>query len=414
MDSLVNSTLLTPRFLMKIVDDIPAQTETFRGGEIFPLVTQPGPKVEWDVKRPLGGMTQAVARGAESPTIHRRGVGQVSFEPAHFREKVILGESDVTTLRKLGTWEQRSTAAELIAEIMIDLNDRLETRIEWMRWQPVVNNSLVISSNKVQYTVSYKQPSRQRPTAGTYWSTVATADPISDIQAWIRLVRGTGGRPKKFWFNSQVQLYLFQNARILSLVDRVFNSGNVGIMSPEILKSIFKTYIGDYEYEMYDSGYNAISYTTAAVSAATAAHSIVVDDGSIFASGDVCQLSAADESSEENVTIDSVSGNTITCVSSTLSGTYPAASMIRCYKTFIPDTKFIIECEFPAGSGPKGEVISVDAVYGSGSLMSPKPGKFAETIFMDKDPKQIEIITGINALPVLYRKRGFVTAAVAT
>jgi hypothetical protein len=151
----------------------------------------------------------------------------------------------------------------------------------------------------------------------------------------------------------------------------------------------------------------------ASVSAGTGPHTILVDDGSKFAVGDVCQMAAADESAEENVTVSAVSGNTITATG-TIAGTYPASSMLRCYKTFIPDGKFIIEGEFPPGSGPKGEVISVDAVYGSGSLMNPKPGKFAETIFMNKDPKQIEIISGINALPVLYRKRGFVVGTIAS
>ena len=412
MDALVNSSLLSPRYLMKVIDDIPDQTETYRGQEMFPLVTQPGPKVEWDIKRPLGGMTQAVARGAESPVIHRRGVGQASFEPAHFREKVILGESDVTTLRKLGSLEQRETAAELIAGIMIDLDARLETRIEWMRWQPIVNNSLVINDNKVQFTVNYNMPSRQRPTASPLWSSTATADPLSDIQTWIRLVRGAGCKPKKFWFNTQCQQYLFQNARILSLVDRIFNSGNVGLMSMEVLGTIFKTYIGQYEYEVYDAGYNLVTYTEQA-QAAGSVTTIVVDDATGFVAGDICQLSAADESAEENVTIASVSGNTINFTGSTVSGTYPTSSMLRTYKTYIPDNVFIIECEFPPGSGPNGEVISVDAVYGQGSLTSPKPGKFAETIFLNKDPKQIEIIAGINALPVLYRKRGYIVATIA-
>ena len=412
MDALVSSTLLSPRYLMRVIEDIPPQTEVFRGEEMFPLVTQPGPKVEWDIKRPLGGMTQAVARGAESPVIHRRGVGQASFEPAQFREKVILGESDVTTLRKLGTWEQRSKAAELISDIMIDLNARLDTRIEWLRWQPVVTNAVTINSNKVQYTVSYNLPTRMRPTASPLWSTIATADPITDIQTWLRLARGTGGRVKKFWYNTKVEQYLFQNTRILSLIDRIFHSGNVGIMSQAILGSIFKTYIGNYEAEVYDSGYNLITYTTAANAAGAGPHTIVVDDGSGYAVGDVCQITASDESAEENVTISAVSGNTITATG-TLAGTYPAASMLRCYKTYIPDSVFIIECDFPPGSGPKGEVISVDAVYGQGSLTNPVPGKFAETIFMNKDPKQIEIICGINALGVIYRKRGFIVATVA-
>ncbi len=412
MDALVNSTLLTPRYLMKVIDDIPPQEETYRGAEMFPLTTQPGPRVEWDIRRPLGGMTQAVARGAESPIIHRRGVGQASFEPAHFREKVVLGESDVTTLRKLGTWEQREKAAELIADILVDLNSRLDTRIEWMRWQPIVNNSLTVNENKVQFTVNYNMPSRQRPTASPLWSSTSTADPISNIQTWIRLVRGAGCKPKKFWFNTMVQQYLFRNARVLSLIDRVFNSGNMGLMSMEILGSIFKTFIGDYEYEVYDAGYNLITYTQAAISAG-AVTTVVVDDATGFAAGDVCQISAADESAEENLTIASISGNTIDFTGSTVTGTYPAASMLRTYKTYIPDNVFIIECEFPPGSGPKGEVISVDAVYGQGSLTNPKPGKFAETIFLNKDPKQIEIIVGINALPVVYRKRGFIVATVA-
>jgi len=397
---------------MKVIDDIPPQTETYRGQDIMPLVTQPGPKVEWDIKRPLGGMTQAVARGAESPVIHRRGVGQASFEPAHFREKVILGESDVTTLRKLGTWEQRSTAAELIADIMIDLDSRLETRIEWMRWQPPVANTLAINDNKVQFTISYNIPGRQRPTASPLWSTAATSDPINDIQTWVRLARGSGGKVKKFWFNTMCEQYLFRNARVLALVDRVFNAGNVGLMSRKILQQIFSTYIGNYEYEVYDAGYNLITYSQAA-QAAGSVTTIVMDDAKGFAAADVCQFSAADESAEENMTIASISGDTIDFTGTTVTGTYPAQSMLRCYKTYIPDNVFLMELEFPPGSGPKGEVISVDAVYGQGSLTNPAPGKFAETIFLNKDPKQIEIIAGINALPVLYRKRGFIAATIA-
>jgi hypothetical protein len=396
---------------MKVIEDIPTLTNVYRGQELMPLVTQPGPRVEWDIKRPLGGMTQAVARGAESPVIHRRGVGQASFEPAHFREKVILGESDVTTLRKLGTWEQRSTAAELIADIMVDLNNRLETRLEWMRWQPVVANALTINENKVQFTVSYNMPGRQRPTASPLWTTYATADPLTDIQTWLRLARGSGGVPKKFWFSSMVETHLFRNARILSLIDRIFHSGNVGMMSKEILQTIFKTYLGNYEYEVYDQGYNLITYTNVA-QAAGSVTTLAVDDATGLATGDIVQISAADESAEENMTVASVSGNTVNFTGSTVTGTYPANSMIRCYKTFLPDNVFVIEMVFPPGSGPIGEVISVDAVYGTGNLMNPVPGKFAETIFLNKDPKQIEIIAGINALPVLYRKRGFVTATI--
>lgn len=414
MDALVNSALLTPRYLMKVIDDIPTDIETFRGGDMMPLVTQPGPRIEWDIKKPLGGMTQAVARGAESPLIHRRGVGQMSFEPGHFREKTVLGESDVTTLRKLGTLDQRATAAELISDIVVDLNTRLENRIEWLRWQPIVSNGVTIDSNKVKYSVDYGLPSYLRPTASPAWSSTATADPLTDIQTWMRLVRGSGARVRRFWYNSQVEQYLYQNARILSLIDRVFGGGNTGLMSPAIMDKIFQTYIGSYPTEMYDAGYNEVTWLTTALTAG-AKTSFVVNDITGFADGDTVTISDADESWELQTTVNGTpSGSTLTLTSATIpTGGAPVGTMIRAYKTFIPDDKFIIELDFPAGSGAKGEIVSVDAVYGRGSLTNPVPGKFAETMFITKDPKQIEIIAGINALGVVYRKRGWIVADVA-
>lgn len=415
MDALVSSALLSPRYLMKVIDDIPTDTETFRGADMMPLVTQEGPKIEWDIKKPLGGMTQAVARGAESPLVHRRGVGQVSFEPGHFREKTVLGESDVTTLRKLGTLDQRATAAELISDILIDLNTRLETRIEWLRWQPIVNGSVTINSNKVQYAVNYSMPTHMRVTASPLWSSTATADPLADIQTWIRLARGTGGKPARFWFNSKVQLYLFQNARILSLVDRVMSGGNAGLMSQDILGRIFNMYLGPYEMNMYDAGYNVVTWLTATLTG-SGQTTMTVNDITGFANGDTVVVTNVDESAEDTCVLSQApSGNTLTYTSHDWpSGvTFGVNSMVRTYKTFLPDDVFVIELDFPPGSGNKGEIVSVDSVYGKGSLTKPVPGKFAETMFITKDPKQIEIIVGINALGVVYRKRGWIVATVA-
>jgi len=411
MDALVNSTLLSPRYLLKVIDDIPSDTATYRGGEMMSLITKPGPLIEWDIRKPLGGMTQAVARGAESPLVHRRGVGQKSFEPGHFREKTVLGESDVTTLRKLGTLEERAKAAELVAEILVDLNSRLDTRIEWLRWEPIINNSVTINSNKVQYTVNYYLPTRMRPTASPLWSTVATADPITDIQTWVRLARGTGGKIKQFWYNSKVEQYLMQNARMLSLIDRVVTGGNLGLMGKDILDSLLRMYIGNYPTQMYDAGYNMVTYLTSSLTAGQT--SLTVDDASVFEANDTLVITDPTEIYEESDTVSSTTLPGTIVVGTGFSNTYAANSMVRAYKTFLPDNVFIIELEFPPGSGDKGEIISVDSVYGRGSLTNPVPGKFAETLFITKDPKQIEIIVGINALGVIYRQRGWIVATIA-
>jgi hypothetical protein len=228
----------------------------------------------------------------------------------------------------------------------------------------------------------------------------------------LRLARGTGGRVARFWYNSRVELYLFQNARILSLIDRVFGGGNVGLMSKSVLDQIMKTYIGDYPVEMYDEGYNVVTWTTAAIPAG-ATTTITVEDITGFEDNDEIVITNANETNEDNATINGApTGTTITIDSKTLAA-FAANSMVRAYKTFLPDNVFIMELDFPAGSGAKGEIVSVDSVYGLGSLTNPRPGKFAETMFIQKDPKQIEIITGINALGVVYRRRGWIVATVA-
>jgi hypothetical protein len=81
-------------------------------------------------------------------------------------------------------------------------------------------------------------------------------------------------------------------------------------------------------------------------------------------------------------------------------------SEVRLKKHFIKDDSFIIRGALPAGTsgGPNwAEFISTNHVYGPGGIMSPTPGIFSKVIVKDDDdPPKIEVIAGVNGLPVLY------------
>lgn len=416
MNEFLNNPLLKVDNIHKVINDVEVDSAEYRGMEILPFNTTEDDEIKVDVQKLQGGMTQAVARGAESPVIERRGVRQFRFIPACFREKLLLSSDDLTRLRKLGTVSERQKAAETIAKASAILRDRVEARIEWARWQ-AIQGSLSVSDNEVIYDVDYAFPSANTPTlTGTdKWSDTTNSDPINDIMDWIYLFRGSGISMKKIWFNSAIEKYLFQNTRIRGLLDRVMGQESVKLMSRKILKQIMNLYIGDYEYEVYDKGYWLVAEVTSAVTAGDTA--ITVNYDNYFASGDSVTIKSYDGQTSETATVDNVNGANVITVTSGVSNSYSVGAEIRIWKPFIPDTKVILEGTLPVGAlggTDIGEFISTVSEYGAGTPDNPKPGVFGEVQnHYDEDPKYIAVIGGVYGLPVLYRNDAIISATVA-
>jgi hypothetical protein len=72
-----------------------------------------------------------------------------------------------------------------MVECMIELNQRLETRFEWSRFQSL-SGSLIVpaTANKPARTIDYGVPTANKPTAATLWSDFVNANPIKDIKDW--------------------------------------------------------------------------------------------------------------------------------------------------------------------------------------------------------------------------------------
>jgi len=414
MNELLNNPLLKRENIYKAINDVEVGPMLFRGMEILPMATVDDDEIVIDVQKLAGGMTQAVARGAESPIVTRKGRIQRRFSPAFFREKYIFTSDEINRVRKLGTTGERERATDMVADMAAILRERVEVRIEWSRWE-AMTGSLSIDENDIKFTVDYNFPASHTPvlTGTDRWTDVSNSDPIDDIMDWKFIFRGTGIRPKKLWFNSNVENLLFKNERIRDLIKDVFNGTTM--VTRRILQNFFTAHIGDVVYEVYDEGYYVAEDLTVAASAG--ADVLNVGAATNYVAGEGITITSNDGETTETNTIAWVdlTNNTIG-LDSVTTNAFPLGSQVLMWKPFIADNAVIYEGMLPPGSlGGQdiGEFISTEAEYGAGTLMDPRPGIFAETQVRENiDPKEAAVIGGVYGLPVLYRNNAIIYAQV--
>jgi len=406
MEGLSNHPLLQPAVVTKVVDSIQIDADQYPLSTEVPFITQEGSKVVIDVRQRMGGMTMAVAPGAESPIIEKRGVQQDQFSPASFREKVLLGEKDVLNLRKLGTASELQTAQETVTDILGQLRYRVENRIEWLKWA-MIQGTIAIAQKDVQFTVNYGIPSFCLPTltGADRWNQI-TGKPLTNILTWLEGYDQESPDPWYMTYNGHMENMLLLNTEIRELRDSLFTGqSDPSMLTRANIQQVFDAYAG-LPIRVNTKGYWLVAGTTAAL--APGATSIAVDDATGYATGDIVTVVHKDgtRSGLIKLTLTSVTGNALGFAALGGAITYPMGSEIRVKKPFIPSNKFIIRGQLPPGTtgGTNfAEFISTNHVYGPGGLMAPVPGIFSK--FLNKaedDPPSLQMLMGVTGLPVLY------------
>lgn len=408
MDGVTNNPFLKPKFIMGVIDELVLPETEFRAASILPSTNSKTDTIFIDVQKPTGGMVKPVAPGAESPIIEFGGARQESFTPAHFREKVILAETDIRDIRRLGTHDERKQTAEMIADKIATLRMRTENRIEWTRWE-ALKGSLTINENDVAYNITYSSPANMTPTltGNDLWSNAANAEPVRDITDWKFEFRNSGASPGLLMFNAEIERLLYRITSITGLLDRVFNSGNTALMNRATLGLIFRTFIGETEFEIFDGGFFIHEGTRTAIANGAVNPSVTVDNATGIEPGDTVTLVRADGNGQQNFIVNTVAFNNLDLVG-TATVSFPSGATLSVRKIFIPDDTVFLFGVLPPGTlGGRniGNFVSTFSVYGRGNLINPVPGPFAQTnMKLDDDPPRIEIISGINGLPVIYHR----------
>ncbi|MDK8182107.1 major capsid protein [Paenibacillus sp. UMB4589-SE434] len=248
--------VLDPYYLTEMVQVIRTDITQFRGAQILTggsdLKPELGLTIEYDITYDETGMTPPTGLNDESPIRHKPAIGHLNFTNQEWREKKIIDREKIAKLRAPGTQLERSWGEQYMTECMVELNQRLETRFEWLRWTSLKGSLLVpATSSKPAYPVDYKVPNSQKPTAAVLWSDTVLSDPLADIDKWKLLYRGTGAQPKRIVVNQKVDVYLKQNKKIQDLVKNMFGRD---LVSADSLKGVVQQLCG-LDYEVYDGGY---------------------------------------------------------------------------------------------------------------------------------------------------------------
>jgi hypothetical protein len=213
--------LLKNTILTGIVRNFKTDTSTFHGATWCPMKDYPVETIEWDIINGATGMTPAVYPDAPTPIRAHPAIGHKSARSVQWREKMVFGETDLMYLRRPGTFSE-NYGNQMLADRMSDLNVRLETRFEYLRWAMLTGSIVVTYPDGVTQTVDYEVPGANKPTAGTLWSNAGTSDPLANVAAWKLLFRGAPVSMGSMTMNQVTYNYLPANTAIRNLIQYTY------------------------------------------------------------------------------------------------------------------------------------------------------------------------------------------------
>lgn len=206
------------------------------------------------------------AYDAESGIGSRPGVTRVTGELPPISRKIRLGEFDRLRQRHLN---------QAVADAILDDAERMaravSARVEMFRGEALYAGSLTINENGVVTTVDFGRAGGHTVSAGTPWSTVASATPLADLLSWQATYNTSNGEnPGAIIISTRILGYLLRNAEIRALAATV--AGTPSIVSVDTVNAVFAAY-----------GLPPIHIYDAQVRVAGAATRVIPDDKVVLA-----------------------------------------------------------------------------------------------------------------------------------
>lgn len=348
------------RILQEVIREIEVDPNTFLGAKYMPSVPVPTNVVYVDIWEARGGLVKEHTLGADPQSAPKRGFRTMIFSSGAYKEFIRFNEADILRLRELGLNDQSKRGIrQHLNENAIVLNNRIESRIELLRWNCLLNGSYVYDGKTVDFGVPAAHSIAPMvpwgaSSNGVFTTPNAAADPFTDLLYWL-----TGGLPAfrrykitKIIMNPNTERMFLLNPNIQNLIRTRFAAADFrGLTMEGILGFLLP---GIPPIEIYNGWYQS--------------------------------------ESEDAVTGQITVGDAI---------------------YFIPDGKIFFEVSVPGGGqlGDFQESLSL----ANGSVDNPQPGKFLFTKEHIEDHPEnpyIDIIGGVYGGPRLKRPFDILTATV--
>lgn len=215
--------------------------DTFFPGE-DPKVTE---DVDVDFKKGKRKMAPFVAPRIGGVVMDRQGFVTSNYKIPKIAPERVIAIDDINQ-RGMGeniysTRTPQQRAQEVLAQDLLDLDDQITRRVEWMCREALFNGKVLMSGEGFEQEVDYKFTNKEILAAGAIW-TETTSKPLEDLKRWrLSVIKKTGKAPNICVFESSVVDTFINNQDVRELMD--LQRLNVGSIEPSVQNESI-TFIG--------------------------------------------------------------------------------------------------------------------------------------------------------------------------
>jgi hypothetical protein len=234
------------RTMLRMLENMP-QPKTFLRDMFFRnRVTFDTEYVDIDIRKGKRRLAPFVSPRIGSQTVDRTGYRTETYRP------VMVAPDTITTAEDLqkrafgenyfGTMTPDQRAAQKLAADMVELDDMITRREEWMAANALFAGAIDMVGEGVDQTVDFGLTNKEALAAGARWNE-GTADIIGNLTAWSRVcLQGSGYKPTHAIMGTDAADEFMRNEKVQKMMD--LRRVDVGAINPaELPQGV--TYIGN-------------------------------------------------------------------------------------------------------------------------------------------------------------------------
>lgn len=186
-----------------------------------------------------------------SPRIGSKTVDRIGYETKTYKP-VLVSPDTITTAEDLmkrapgetiyGAGSPDTRAAAMLARDMMELDDMITRREEWMAAQVLFTGAVDMVGEGVDESVSFGLTNIDTLASGAQWDE-STSDPVKDLKtARTTIIQGSGITPDMAILGSDAAFALTRNSKVLAALDN--RRTEMGMLAPDPNRGNGLTYIG--------------------------------------------------------------------------------------------------------------------------------------------------------------------------
>lgn len=277
------------RVLQEVIREIETDPAEYKGALYMPATDMPTSTVFVDVLEARGGLIKEHTLGTDPQSAPRRQFRTQQYAPGAYKEFIRFNEQDILRLRELGLNDQSKRGIrQHLNENALVMNNKIEARMELLRWQAIFNGTYVYDGKTVDFgkpaanDVAPVAPWGLNDGSGNFTVTNPAATPIQDLRNW--LLGGYSPFRKyvktKIIMNGNTERIILDNPNVQSLIQTRFGAESYKVNSVNDLLSFLIP--GMPPVEIYNGWYQneTINATTGLITLGDA--QFFIPDGKVF------------------------------------------------------------------------------------------------------------------------------------